>query len=132
VRDYQPKKNNPYLLPRNLYMQTVYMIRDYDRLKDEYREIFDESPPLLDDNTAVMKSRNITSLTEKKAIRLATASEKISAVDKALKQVPKEYHDGVFSNVKYGGWFPNDAAVSTYRYWKQRFIYHTAQNMGFI
>lgn len=32
MRNYQPQKNNPYKLPHNLYMQMLYLVRDYNRL----------------------------------------------------------------------------------------------------
>lgn len=38
MRDYQRKKDNPYKLPHNVYMQNLYFIRDYDRLKNEPSE----------------------------------------------------------------------------------------------
>ncbi len=34
MRNYQRQKNNPYKLPHNLYMRMLYLIRDYDRIKD--------------------------------------------------------------------------------------------------
>lgn len=36
MRDYQRMKNNKWILPTNLYRQTLYAIRDYERLKEEY------------------------------------------------------------------------------------------------
>ena len=33
AREYQKNKNNPYLLPHNLYMRVLYIVRDYDRIK---------------------------------------------------------------------------------------------------
>ena len=44
MRNYQPKKNNPYILPSNLYMRMLYLVRDYNRLKEEYANIIHEMP----------------------------------------------------------------------------------------
>ena len=38
------KKNNPYILPSNLYMRMLYLVRDYNRLKEEYANIIHEMP----------------------------------------------------------------------------------------
>ena len=39
MRNYQAKNNNPYRLPHNLYMRMLYLIKDYERLKEERKEI---------------------------------------------------------------------------------------------
>jgi len=36
MRNYQRTKNNPYLLPQHLYGEVKYMLKDYQRLKEEY------------------------------------------------------------------------------------------------
>ena len=38
MRNYQRTRNNPYLLPHHLYMRTLYIIRDYERLKQKAEE----------------------------------------------------------------------------------------------
>lgn len=38
MRNYQRQKNNPYKLPHNLYMRMLYLVRDYDRIKEQGRE----------------------------------------------------------------------------------------------
>ena len=37
-RVYQRKTGNPYALPHNTYMRTVYVVRDYDRLRSQRAE----------------------------------------------------------------------------------------------
>lgn len=38
MRNYQRQKNNPYKLPHNLYMRMLYLVRDYDRIREQGRE----------------------------------------------------------------------------------------------
>ena len=43
MRDYQRTKGK-YILPREVYHQTIWIIRDYYRLKEEAEAILHESP----------------------------------------------------------------------------------------
>jgi len=110
-------------------MRVLYIIRDYDRMKDEYQEILQLSPPAL---TGVPGSRELTDPTGDKAIRLAMISGEMHAVDQALKKIPREYRQGVKRNVMYGSWYPKDADARTYRRWKQRFMYWVAEKLKII
>ena len=129
MRNYQRKKNNPYLLPHNLYMRVLYMIRDYDRLREEYHIVLETSPPPPD---GMPKGNILLDPTAEKAVRRADLSREIKSIEQARFSVPIEYMDGVWDNIHYGAWFPPDAAECTYRRWKQRYIYHVAKNMNFI
>ena len=125
-RNYQITKNNPYLLPHNLYMRVLYIIRDYDRMKDEYQEILQLSPPAL---TGVPGSRELTDPTGDKAIRLAMISGEMHAVDQALMDIPREYRQGLMRNIKYGDNYPNTAHYNTWRYNKYKFCYKVAKRL---
>lgn len=128
-REYQRTKNNPYLLPHNLYMRVLYIIKDYDRLKDEYHAILDSSsaPP-----DGMPKGSGTSSPTEDKGIKLALISDELHAIEQALMTVPEEYRHGVKQNVLYGAWYPQGGTVRTYQRWKQRFVYHVAKRMNYI
>ena len=129
MRHYQKKRNNPYILPHNLYMSVLYIIRDYERLKSEREYILTASPLPPDGQPRGM---SISNPTEDKAMKLIAVSSQIDVVDKALRTVPKEYRKGVMDNILYESWYPIDAGVRTYQYWKQRFIYYVAKNMKLI
>ena len=129
MRDYQPTKNNPYILPHALYMQVVWLIRDYDRMRDEYESSLEKSPAPPDGQP---RGGNNVDSTQEKALTRVNLWTKIEAVDQALNTVPEEYRQGVWNNVVYRVRYPDDAAVSTYRRWKGRFIYQVAKNMFWI
>lgn len=116
MRNYQSKKKNPYLLPHNVYMQTLYLIRDYERLKEEYSQLMNPS-------TTMSK--------QSKKIR-GVICQKIDAIENAAKEIPEYYQKGVWNNVLYGYRYPINADIRTWQTYKQRFIYYTAQNMQYV
>ena len=130
MRNYQRKKKNPYLLPHNVYMQTLYLIRDYERLKDEYNQLLYASSMPCDGQPK--GSGGVGRPAENKAVILSGISTKTDAVENALKQIPECYRKGVWNNVLYGWRYPIDADERTYRTYKQRFIYAVAKKMLFI
>ena len=125
-RDYQPKKNNPYLLPQPLYRMTLAFIRDHERKRSEYGSLADASPPPPDGLPHGSASGNPT---QRIGIRRAELWIAISAVEDALGTVPEEYRKGVWQNIVYYRRYPDDADPSTYRRYKQKFIYQVAHNM---
>lgn len=126
MRNYQRK--NKYKLPHNVYMQTLYFIKDYYRLKEEADRILHASPSLSTDVVGKGKGA-VSNPTEDKALRIAEINEKLAIIEGALEMIPEEYRKGVFNNVVKKDWFPIDAAVRTYQYQKQKFIYYCAQKI---
>ena len=130
MRNYQRKKNNPYILPHNLYVRTVYIIKDYNRLKSEVEDVIDESPVPSDGQPTARFNKS--SVTERKGIRIAEMATEVRAIDKALSAIPEYYRKPVFDNVLYGCKYPLGADVRTYQTYKQRFIYYVAKNLDFV
>ena len=129
MRDYQPNKNNPYRLPRNLYMQTLYLIRDYDRLKRTYDDILYSSP---DPRDGMPSSGEINDGTAEKATTRAAIAQKCEAIEQAKLQIPEEYRKAVMDNIRYQVPYPDYAAYSTWKRWRQRFIYFVAKNLNWV
>lgn len=128
MRNYQPKKNNPYLLPHNLYMRTLYLVKDYDRLKKEYHDIIDETPP----RDGQPRGTDISDPTAQKAIKLELIFEQLKSVEQAQVDLPDKYKNPIFNNICYGVQYPDDKTYDTYRAWRQRFIYRVAERMKWI
>lgn len=118
MRDYQPKRNNPYLLPPNLYSEVKYMIKDFERLNKEYKEITD----------VFSEDRNWA--------KICTVASKISAIKTAMLQIPPEYRSGLFKNIMNertkDGYYPCNADYRTYQSYKQKLIYSVARNMNYV
>jgi len=129
TRDYQPYKNNKYLLPQPLYRMTLAFIRDHNRRVAEYNGIIDESQPPPDGQPKGTVKGNPT---ERDGIRRAELKEAIDAVDSALEMIPDEYRRGVWANITEHKRYPDDAHPRTYRTYKQRFIYYVAHNMFWV
>lgn len=130
MRDYNPIKGM-YVLPNNLWRQTISMIRDYYRLNAEYKDRIDEgmSPG---SETPGGKTNKTGDPTGMKAIKLSSIAERIRAVEKARLAIPYEYMDGVWEHIMYRSRFPGDADRSTYTRWQQKFVYEVARNMHWI
>ena len=124
-REYQKRRNNPYILPDNLYKMIKYAVKDYDRLKGEYIDALYASPGK--DGTD-----GIGRPTEQRAIKRDAIFRQLEIIEQSLMMIPSEYRRGVFDEARYGGGFPIDAGTATYQRWKQRFIYYTAKNMNLI
>lgn len=127
MRDYQKKKNNPYKLPKFLYKQTLNLIRDYYRLKEEYDDMLNSST-----NASAGKGSMPGDPTGAKVIKLEKLSERISAIEKAKRNIANEYEQGVWNNIVHEAAYPNDADRRTYGRYKARFIFEVAKNMNWI
>lgn len=124
---YQPMKNNRYYLPKNLYMRTVYLIRDYIRLKEEYDDMLDESF-----SGEGLGGSTISDPTPVRAAKVYECARCIRAITDALSVIPEDYRSGVFENIVFGERYPDYAAVSTWSRNRSRFIYEVARNMNWI
>ena len=128
MRDYQRKKNNKYILPSAVYHQTIWAIRDYYRMKQEANDILTETPSALDGMPHGGRSADIVT---RKAIRREKLINKISAIDAALSDIPREYQKPIWKNIMYGLPFPPYADRSTYGRNKSKFIAGVAERLGF-
>ncbi|MBE6850923.1 MAG: hypothetical protein E7504_04165 [Ruminococcus sp.] len=125
MRNYQRQKNNPYKLPHNLYMRMLYLVRDYERMKSERKNILHGSPA-----SDGIPCAGIGNPTENKAIKLASMDSDCAAVERALSGIPTEYRKGIMDNICYGSPYPIDADYETYGRWRRRFLYYIAQNLN--
>lgn len=125
MREYQ-RKTGKYILPGNIYMQTIYQIRDYYRLKEEAQMILDESP---DPPDGQPKGGSGKSDVERKALRRERVLNIINVIDRGRALLPEEYRQGVWNNVIYHDAFPNDADRATYGRYKSLFVYTVAKEL---
>ncbi len=126
MREYQVKASNPFWLPKAVYYQALYAVRDYDRLSKEYQEILFESAPSADGQP---RSTKIGNPTERKAERLVEVSDKLDAIERALEKLPEEYRKGVFDNVRKGTVYPYIAGRATWVRQRRRFLYYVSKNL---
>lgn len=128
-RDYQRTKRNPWILPHNLYRQTLYAIRDYNRIKEEYEYLIMGQPAEMDGQPKGTQTGDPTAAIAAKAERL---HNQLRAIDDAKKVIPEEYLKGVWDNIMYDQPYPLDAGRATYSRHKSRFVYEVAKNRTFL
>lgn len=128
MRDYQRMKQTKYILPRTVYHQTIWRIRDYYRLKERADDVIQGSV----DNDGMPRSKDPGSPVMRAVMQRERLIEEISHIDKALTEIPKEYRKGVWDNIQFGSPYPMYADRSTYGRYKSKFIFLVAEGMGLI
>ena len=127
--DYQRRKDK-YILPTAVYHQTLWQIRDYHRLREEYAAVAEERPGPSD---GMPRGKGGTSdPTFQKAVKLEQIGRVLSAIDTAKAMIPDEYREGVWRSVMYREPYPIDADRTTYSRWKSKFVYTVAEKLNFI
>jgi len=78
-----------YSLPQDITMQVHYILKGYDRLKNEYLEIMYSSPPPSDG----IRTNKISTPTENKAIKLSYITDKLNIIDQTISETRRIYSD---------------------------------------
>ena len=128
LRDYQRVKQTKYILPRTVYHQTIWRIRDYYRLKEMADDMIQRSI----NYDGMPKSNAPGDPVMKAVLRREKLIIEISCIDHALEIIPKEYRKGVWDNILHGSPYPMYADRSTYGRYKSKFIFLVAERMGLI
>lgn len=122
MREYQTKREK--ILPKDVWQVTLHTIRGYYRRKENLEDITDEQP---DPRQPHVKGGVPGSPTEAKAVKREKDRDIVAAIDKALREIPKEYQHGVWQKVMYNAPYPDDAATKTYSRYKAEFIIRAAR-----
>lgn len=126
IRDYQPKKTK-YILPQGIYMSTLWIIRDYSRMKESIEDAILTTPV----HDGMPRGSGISDPTANKAMSLSgVIGGRIKAIEEAKKDIPEEYMHGVWNNIQYRMPFPQDAARETYSRYKSKYIFLVAERLG--
>lgn len=126
MRDYYLQHSQ---LPRELYRQVEWLVRDYERLKTEYNNAIWNSPPPPDGQP---HGDNTTDLTSKEAIKRAELFKKLEAIEQSKLHIPEEYREGVWNNILYKVPYPKNADRTTYWRHKSTFLRSVAEKMFWI
>lgn len=126
MRDYQ--RRSKYILPRAVYHQVLWKIRDYYRLKEEAAALLELSAVSMDGmpKSSTQNPDKIGEVVSKREQLL----HDVACIDRSLKAIPQEYRKGVWDNIQYGAAFPLDADRTTYSRRKSKFIYTVAHELG--
>ena len=133
AREWQQTKMTKYVLPDAVYYQSLWAVRDLQRMELRIREMDREGTTartsgIVRDGKTVYSGE---SQVEKRALERAILEERISGIKTALTNVPSCYRSFILSNIimkDSGAAFPD----KLWRLWKQRFLYDVAHNLSMI
>ena len=131
-REWQQTKYKEYVMPDAVYYQSVWAVRDLERMENRLAELEQEE---IAGGRSIVSDRTSNFVlyrpTEEKAVERAVLRERIRGIHAALSMVPVEYRSFILSNLilkNTGKAFPN----KLWRYWKQRFLYTVAKNLSMM
>ena len=116
-----------YELPKEVYMHTLWFIRDYPRMKEEYMDIIGKAHPM----DGQPRGTGVGDPTGQMAVKAAELSDRIGAIEAALGEIPQEYRQGVFDNILYRIPYSDYASRNTWKTWRHRFVFAVAKMMNF-
>ena len=132
AREWQQTKYKELVMPDAVYYQTVWAVRDLERMENRLAELEQEE---IAGGRSIVSDRTSNFVlyrpTEEKAVERAVLRERIRGIHAALNMVPEEYRSFILSNLilkNTGKAFPN----KLWRYWKQRFLYTVAKNLSIM
>ena len=122
MKDGQRKKNNKYILPQQVWLQTINLIRDYYRMKEVADDLIATAP--VKDGTGIRSG--VSDPTFAKVVKRERHVKMTDIIDEEKNKIPVEYRHGVWNSIMYRTPYPLDADRSTYSRWKSRFVYNVA------
>lgn len=120
-----------YTLPREVYMKTLWTIKDYPRLLSEADACL-EATPNPTETPEIQRQRNLRA-TETKNLKYAEYLRVIRAIESALTEtVAVDDRRAVLDNILYGKSWPLNKSARAYGSIKQRYIYTVAKKLTYI
>lgn len=117
-----------YKLPKEIYFQAQWAVRAYRWQKAEYESALHKSH-IMD---GMPKGSALSDPTFAATLQRLKYHDEVMAVEKALDKIPPEYIKGILEAIYYHKPYPDYAALSTWKRWRQRFIYWVAIYRGLI
>lgn len=132
-REWQQTLLREYLLPDTVYYQSIWAVRDLNRMEARLEQLQQEEvqpcgSSIVRDSTDGPAGRYSA---DARMAEMAVLNMRISAIRSALSAVPEEYRSFILSNLilrTSGRAYPN----KLWKYWKQRFLYTVAKNLKMI
>lgn len=130
-RDYQRKINNRYKLPKAIYHQALWIIRDYERVKRQLENTLNCSNSNKDINSFIQTNRTSNPVLNE-VIKRDKYFNYVKIIEKSLNVIPTEYQKGVWDNITKYKAYPLNADRSTYGRYKSKFIHEVAERFDLI
>lgn len=126
MKEVKLNKESKKMMPRPVYNQCLWIVKDYERLVEMNKYISDNMPEGEGDYVYYAdSSENLIC----KAV-LDNARFQIKCVEEALSIIPDELRDGIYKNITAGIVFDSVASMNTWKKWKERFIRYLAQKLN--
>ena len=132
MREWQQTKFKDLVMPDAVYYQTIWAVRDLDRMESDLRNMEQDirlgnipSTSIVSDD---VNTYTVSNPTEYMVVQKAQLEKRVEAIRSALETVPPAYRQFILDNiVKHKSYkcFPN----KLWRVWKQRFLFNVAKNL---
>ncbi|MEF9921726.1 MAG: hypothetical protein RR313_07005 [Anaerovoracaceae bacterium] len=137
AREWQQTKVRAYVLPDTVYYQTLWAVRDLERMEERIVELKEDIEVGLKghnsfNETKVNYNYNYSKPTEDVALAKASLEERTKAIKEALSIVPDIYKQYVMNSVIYQINPKRKYPDNIWKIWKQRFLYTVALNLNMI
>ena len=133
-REWQQRRLKEYVLPDAVYYQTVWAVRDLERMEKRIKELDREIRAGHNSNSIVCEGKRNYSVmrpTESRAVEKVLLEGRVKAIRNALNMVPESYRGFIMDNIVYRT-KAKGYASKIWRIWKQRFLYQVARNLSLI
>lgn len=128
MTDYTPTKGK-YTIPGTVWNRTLWLIRDYDRMKLEADTILTHYGGSLIFSGG---SYDVSDQVARKVMLRENYLDSIKVIEKAFADVPEEYREGIWNSIQHRERYPFDADPSTYSRQKRKYIKTVAEAMNYI
>ena len=132
MREWQQTKFKDLVMPDAVYYQTIWAVRDLDRMESDLRNMEQDirlgnipSTSIVSDG---VNTYTVSNPTEYMVVQKAQLEKRVEAIRSALETVPPAYRQFILDNIvkqKAYKCFPN----KLWRVWKQRFLFNVAKNL---
>lgn len=120
------KIENTTRLPREVYYQCIWTVKDLRRIETLAARLVDRSSFADDEIVLFMDETGGMQRIEV----LQEAARKRECIHAALEVVPEEYREAIIENIVDLRLYDDNAHSNTYKKWKQRFIYELAGKLN--
>lgn len=131
AREWQQTKLAEYVMPNEVYYQSIWAVRDFERMAGRLRELEAEDASRGDSVKEAAATYLTGSDRDDRRKERMILEQRVEGIRRALMTIPREYRSYVISNIVMknpGTTFPN----RMWRIWKQRFLYQVAHNLLII
>lgn len=129
IREFQIRNDNIYNLPKEVYYQCIWLVKDSPRLRNLVQNSI-HSGKLGEEPRFYEYGSLANNLRPSNCVH--KAYERLNCIDQALYEIPLEYRDGLINNIVYKKEYPDFAHSNTWKTWKQRYIYILARKLELI